>query len=313
MQISEWRIRMKIGAVIVTFNRLELLKICLSKYMEQTRMPDYILVVDNASTDGTKEYLDEWKEKNQEKVDIVLIHKPSNTGGSGGFYTGMKEAMKLSVDWIWVSDDDAMPESDVFEKLENYIKNSNENLAAVCSSVINKGEVDTTHRARRKKKIFRYKFTEVPASEYAEKDCMEIDTFTYVGSMMNAKKIEKCGYVQEGFFIWQDDTEHSWRLSETGKIVCLSNAKIHHDVPPIRYSEVSWKKYYGYRNELIMIKEHEGKRYYMAKKLILTIKGLLDKNKDHLRIVKAAIKDADNNILGIHDVYKPGWTSDYQK
>ena len=55
---------MKIGVVIVTYNRLEKLKIALKSYEKQSFKPQYILVVNNNSTDGTLEYLKEWKSKN---------------------------------------------------------------------------------------------------------------------------------------------------------------------------------------------------------------------------------------------------------
>ena len=48
----------KIISVIVTYNRINLLKECITAILSSTVVPD-ILVVNNASTDGTKEYLDE--------------------------------------------------------------------------------------------------------------------------------------------------------------------------------------------------------------------------------------------------------------
>lgn len=304
---------MKICAVIVTYNRLELLKICLEKYANQIRLPEFMVIVDNASTDGTREYLDIWKEKNQSKFDIIIIHSESNTGGSGGFYIGMEEAMKTSADWVWVSDDDAMPELDVFEKIERYISNSDEDLSAVCASVINEGKFDSTHRARRKKKFLKYKFTGVLEEEIARNEYISIDCFTYVGSMIKIEKILKCGNVNKDFFLWNDDTEHSWRLSEIGKIICLRDAKIHHNVPQIQQKAVSWKMYYGYRNELVMVKLHGSKHHYVLRKIVIAMKGVLDSNPDHFKISKAAIKDAKNNKLGVHEIYRPGWKSEYDK
>lgn len=297
---------MKIGAVIVTFNRIELLKVCLQKYLEQSRMADYLIIVNNASTDGTKEYLDEWEKVNAGITNIEVIHNAANTGGSGGFYTGMKRAVELDVDWVWVSDDDAMPEKDVFKIIENYIENSNEDLSAVCTSVVNNGKFDLDHRERRYKSLIRYKFKGVPEEEYS-KDKFELDTYSYVGTMMNTEKLRKVGLVNKDFFLWHDDKEHSWRMSEVGKIICIPSAKMHHDVERIRYTEVSWKTYYGYRNDLLMLKAHASKKYYFFKKIIMLTKGMLDKDRYHIKIVKAAIKAADENNLSLHKIYRPGW------
>ena len=48
---------MKYGVVIVTYNRLELLKECLLCIDKQVKKFDSVLIVDNYSTDGTREYL----------------------------------------------------------------------------------------------------------------------------------------------------------------------------------------------------------------------------------------------------------------
>ena len=57
---------MDIGVAIVTYNRLEKLKIALKKYENQTILPKYIIAVNNNSNDGTKEFLNEWVKNNKE-------------------------------------------------------------------------------------------------------------------------------------------------------------------------------------------------------------------------------------------------------
>jgi rhamnopyranosyl-N-acetylglucosaminyl-diphospho-decaprenol beta-1,3/1,4-galactofuranosyltransferase len=93
----------KIGVVILTFNRLEYLKITLCKVMAQTQPLDRILVVDNCSSDGTREYLN--------AVDnIEKIFLNDNSGPAGGFYEGIKYfSEKTDVDYVWLMDDDFFP------------------------------------------------------------------------------------------------------------------------------------------------------------------------------------------------------------
>lgn len=85
--------RCDIGVVIVTYNRLNKLKRTLSSYSSQKLLPKYILVVNNASTDGTDAFLSEWKLQNNQH-DIVakyVINLSENRGGSGGFYIGQEK------------------------------------------------------------------------------------------------------------------------------------------------------------------------------------------------------------------------------
>src|SRR5574344_877000 len=114
---------MNICVVITTYNRLDKLKIALSKYTEQTKLPKYIIVVNNNSNDGTKEYLDKWS-KTKDKIIRQVINLKENTGGSGGFYTGLKASLNTVCDWVWVSDDDAFPQKDCFKIAEKYINKS---------------------------------------------------------------------------------------------------------------------------------------------------------------------------------------------
>ena len=53
---------MKIGVVLVTYNRVSMLKKTLELYEKQTKKPDYILVLNNHSTDSTEGLLTSWEE-----------------------------------------------------------------------------------------------------------------------------------------------------------------------------------------------------------------------------------------------------------
>ena len=99
---------MKIIAVVVTFNRRELLKRNI-ECLRRNKPVSSILVVNNGSTDGTKEWLDE-------QQDLSVIHQ-ANVGGSGGFYTGIEHAYQSGADWIWCMDDDVFPRENCLEKL----------------------------------------------------------------------------------------------------------------------------------------------------------------------------------------------------
>src|SRR3712207_5668423 len=98
-------------AVVVTYNRVDLLRECLEAVTGQTRAPDAVLVVDNASTDGTREMVRE------EFPAVELLELPANEGSAGGFHEGMKAAVARGVDWLWVMDDDTIPAPDALELL----------------------------------------------------------------------------------------------------------------------------------------------------------------------------------------------------
>jgi len=98
-------------AVVVTRNRLRLLEECLAAVEGQTRPPDHVLVVDNASTDGTPGFV------SHQHPDAQLLRLDSNEGGAGGFHEGLRVAAAGGWDWLWLMDDDTVPRPDALERL----------------------------------------------------------------------------------------------------------------------------------------------------------------------------------------------------
>lgn len=117
----------KILAVVVTYNRLELLKRCIKGLQSQTLKDFDILIVNNGSTDGTKEWIDSLSKE------ILRIHQ-GNLGGAGGFYAGQKYGYDNGYEWIWMMDDDGVPDSNQLSELlkvaERYDKKNNRSLGS---------------------------------------------------------------------------------------------------------------------------------------------------------------------------------------
>ena len=101
----------RVCAVVVTFNRKDLLRKCLLGLLQQTVPADQILVVDNLSTDGTPAMV------RAEFPSIVVYELGKNLGGAGGFHYGMKRAHEEGFDWMWIMDDDIEPYPEALERL----------------------------------------------------------------------------------------------------------------------------------------------------------------------------------------------------
>ncbi len=98
-------------AVVVTHNRLVLLRECLAALERQTRPPDHILVVDNASTDGTSEAV------GAELPDLDLLVLATNQGGAGGFHEELAAAQRAGAEWVWLMDDDTIARPEALAEL----------------------------------------------------------------------------------------------------------------------------------------------------------------------------------------------------
>ncbi|MDE3913875.1 glycosyltransferase [Klebsiella pneumoniae] len=121
----------KVAAVVVTYNRVELLKRAIDALLAQSVELEYIVVVNNNSSDATKDYLD----SNQNKK-IMPIHLSTNTGGAGGFSAGISFAHGLGVDYIWIMDDDAIPDINALSELLLADEHLEKNILKVDSCVV---------------------------------------------------------------------------------------------------------------------------------------------------------------------------------
>lgn len=300
---------MKIGIVIVTYNRVNELEKALNLYENQTLEPKYIIVVNNNSTDGTRDFLEKWQMK-KKNIEKYIINLDENIGGSGGFYTGLKKSIELDADWVWIADDDAYPELDCLEKSKNFYEKITDirksDIGAICAAVINNGTIDISHR----KRVVKDKFNiyEIPIEKYEyQKEYFELDLFSYVGSLIKKDVLKKIGLTEKSYFIYYDDTEHSFRISKKFKILCVPKIKINHDIVLQKRELINWKIYYGTRNRLLFYKKHFPKKYYYIMILKNRIMGIKSRNKIYCKMINRAINDSKNNIQGVNKIYKPGW------
>ena len=102
---------MKYSIVIVTYNRCDLLKECITCALQQTIAATHIVVIDNACTDDTDRYLNSLS-----IPQLVHYRLDHNAGGAGGFYEGLKKAHELGDEAHIIIDDDAMLSKESPEK-----------------------------------------------------------------------------------------------------------------------------------------------------------------------------------------------------
>ena len=298
---------MNIGVVLVTFNRLNDLKKTLALYEVQSKAPDYILVVNNNSTDGTDVFLEKWK-KEEKSIPHTVVTLPENIGGSGGFHYGAKKALELDAEWIWMADDDAFPDENALEALENFSKQHEEvvrGAAALCTKNVGRNGIGQGHRCRVKRTALGTFIVPVLEEEY-QKDYFELDIYSFVGAVVKKEVMQKAGLPDKDFFIYEDDVEHSLRVRACGTIICVPEAKITH-YENAASNEASWRDYYTTRNVLLTYKYHFDTYAYGVRLICRFLTACRSLNPEKLEIFFVAARDAKNGVKGIHPVYRPGW------
>lgn len=296
------------GYVLVTYNRLNKLKITLSHYDDQLERDDMLIVVNNGSDDGTKEYLFDWEKQTNRKYKMICIHMEQNDGGASGFKIGLEKATQLGIDWCMISDDDAYLGNGYIKKLKDCIFKFGNDYSVFCSKVIypNK-QIQYLHRRYLKKGILGIKGISASDSDYS-KFVFDINLFSFIGVCIKMSVIEDVGYPDENYFIWYDDTDLSIRINQKYKIGCFTDLVMIHDCGNNGANGiVTFKEYYGYRNRLYTLKKYFDKRYYISYLLLLRLRCISNKRKcpQRVEIIEDAIKGFYRNEKGKNIKYLP--------
>lgn len=223
-------------AIVVTYNRVNLLKECITALRNQTHKPDAILVINNGSTDDTGQWL-------QSQKDLLVITQ-TNTGSGGGFETGITWAYKNGYSWIWCMDDDGYPKEDALEKI---LAPELDRLCLRNCAVLNKND----------KKSFVWKTKNFQTIDEVNCDVIVGIGHPFNGTMIHRNIVERVGVPRQNLFLWGDETEYYYRITKKNKIpVCTIAGSIHYH-PAAAFSfkkdwdyRNAWKMYFYIRNRL---------------------------------------------------------------
>lgn len=241
------------AVVIVTYNREKLLRECVRQVIDQTSPADRIIIVNNASTDGTNDYLEQLSDQ---EIRCQIITCPENIGGAGGFARGIAQAVKCDVDCVLLIDDDAILSPDYMEKLLA-ARRADPKYKAFAGAVKANGRIDTCHR----KNISRIGLLmrECPESAY-QSACFPCDIASFCGMLVDGELLMQIGLPHAEYFIWHDDAEYSLRIRRYSRFLIVPDAVLDHrtainkeKIYPRRYT---WRDYYAIRNRIYMLKEH---------------------------------------------------------
>ena len=283
----------KVIAVVVTYNRKELLRESIEALINQEYDNCEILVVDNASTDGTKEYIEDLLENNR----IHYENTGANLGGAGGFNYGMKKACHMECDFIWLMDDDCIVNKDTLKELLNTDRKLNGNYGFLSSKVLwRDGNIC---------KMNIQKVSLINKVTDWDKEIQQIIMGTFVSFFIKKQIVQEIGLPISDFFIWADDIEYSRRVSLkypsylVNKSVVIHKSKNNIGSNIVEDSIDNLKRYsYAYRNESYVYKREGlfGVLYYKLKCFLHKIRirksnmSKKEKNKK-LEVINNAIKE----------------------
>ena len=278
---------LKVVAIVVTYNRKELLKECIEALINQDYENCNILIVDNASTDGTREYIASYIDNEK----IFYKNTGANLGGAGGFNYGMKEAYKMKCDFMWLMDDDCIVRQDSLTEFMSSDNILNGNYGFLSSVALWKDNKICKMNKQKIKNPWHEK------AELLQYGMLRAYHATFVSLLIKTSMVEKYGLPIKDFFIWADDIEYTNRLSKNEDCYIVGKSIVEHKTKSNEGSNIAkddldrLNRYkFAYRNEVYIAKKNGFKgRLRQIAKIFVHIFRVLFKNKNGHRLKKIGI------------------------
>ncbi|MCA1567952.1 MAG: glycosyltransferase family 2 protein [Acidobacteria bacterium] len=206
--------KQQVCAVVVTYNRKELLLKCLDGVLKQTRAVERVLIIDNASTDGTFELLSNGGYLDNASISYVRL--PANIGGAGGFHEGFKRAFAQGYDWLWAMDDDGLPREDTLERLlaPSGILFRGPLIIASEDAAGQKLAFDYWVRRGEENVILRTREELEAAAD--DEGLLWNHLSPFNGVLVSREVIERIGLPHKDFFLWGDEWDFFYRAQKAG-------------------------------------------------------------------------------------------------
>ncbi len=237
---------MKTTALILTYNRKEMLKRCLAGLMSQTAKAD-IIVVDNGSSDGTSEMFT----GPEALYDVHYYNTGLNSGCAGGFTFGLRKAAELGYDYVWLMDDDCVASETALSELLKYAEEYEGTFGFLSSKVLWKdGSISLMNLQRR---------TLTGNVKDMSKPVIPVVMASFASLLIPMNVVRDVGLPYREFFIWTDDWEYTRRISRRYPCFMIPSSEITHYIAANSKADISnaapdrlHRYWYLYRNDVVL-------------------------------------------------------------
>ena len=279
----------KIAVVIVTFNRCDELVKTISAIRNQGILENDIIVINNNSSDNTKNILD------SNFKNIQSIHLNENIASAGGFSKGMQTAYEKGYDWVWLFNDDSRPVEGSLKSILEYLNSDKIEIGLL--KIANKDE-------NNKAVLLYWNGVRKPVSVDVSNEIVQTDLITFDGCIISKKTIEKIGYCDPLYFMGTYEFDYCLKAKDAGiGVYTLPNGLIEDGKLGGKNGTPPWRQYYNTRNHLWLALNRKSIvifKGWLIREIKYTLSIILSGDKKIMRLVfkLRAIRDAFLNKRG---------------
>ena len=236
-------------------------------------------MIDNGSTDGTLASI----EPLLENPNYFYYNTGENLGGAGGFHFGIKTVVELGYDYIWIMDDDTIPQVSALDELLQAKMIVGENFGFLASCVIwtNGDFCKMNNPGIMKEALYGQEY------RFLENGIINIHHASFVSVLFRADVIKEMGLPIKEFFIWKDDYEYTSRISTKYRGYYVSRSIVVHKMKNNSLPDIVWddeerlgRYVFEFRNEYYLVRKQK-KRLHFYYNTVGTIGRIIKSKTDH--------------------------------
>jgi len=287
---------LSIAVVIVTFNRVTELQKTIDAVFAQGIALSDVFVINNNSTDPTKEMLA------SDYPEVQAFHLEDNIASAGGFSMGMQTVHEKGYDWVWLFNDDSRPVTGSLSSIAGYIDTFKERKTGLLKIANDNGKGEAV--------LLYWKGVRYPVFTPLTNELIATDLVTFDGCLISAALMNQIGYCDPAYFMGTYEFDYCLKAKDAGfGIYTVPNGLIEDGklgsadggTPP-------WRQYYNTRNHLWLGLNRKSfqicKAWFIRElKLTYAIMRYGDRKSERLLFKIRAIRDAVLNRRG--RIYNP--------
>ena len=279
-----------IAAVVITYNRRELLRKNIQCLLNQKGAECDIYIIDNASTDQTREMVKSFTDSR-----IHYFNTGSNLGGAGGFEYGTRQAVEDGYRLVWIIDDDGWPEDTALHELLEADKQLGGQWGALSSAAFWYGDGSVCKSNRPKKSLFRF----VTDRELRGEALIRVEFASFLSLLVKAEAVRKVGLPIGQYVVYTDDWEFTGRIARQYEIYVVPKSIVIHAMKEnkkvnfaVETPDRLWRFQHMYRNDVHCYRQYGLKGWiYLVAKFAYTIANILINSKtERLSKIRTVIR-----------------------